>query len=200
MKTTAAVESATAANGATVEPTSRRATRKSASAYNSTSTSKPTSAYKSTSTHKSTSADEPTSAPAAATPATAPTAVPAPPRTSADKQSTRKPVRPVVAIRRAGIRVISVVAVRACRLCIHSHANRNLRLRITQRQHQNRNQSQIFHVPHGVPPCPRSASQLIPTESAGLLDLVSIRSAYVFELGLREKVAGVPVADFSHSA
>jgi len=37
-------------------------------------------------------------------------------------------------------------------------------------------------------------------ESAGRPDLTSIRSAYLFELGSREKVAASGVADFGHPA
>jgi hypothetical protein len=39
-----------------------------------------------------------------------------------------------------------------------------------------------------------------PTGPAGLQDLVSIRSTYVFELGTPKKVAGFALADFSHPA
>ena len=88
-------------------------------------------------------------APAAPTP----WASPAIPRTSPDKHSPSKPTRSVVAVRRAGVRIISIVAVGANRSCANAYPNRDLRLRISQRQHQNRDQSQIFHVPHNVPPC-----------------------------------------------
>jgi hypothetical protein len=172
------VESASAVNRATVESTSR-ATRKSASARKSAAAYKPTATHEPATAYKST-----TVAPTA--PATASPAIP---RASTDKQSARKPARTVVAERRAGVRVISVVAIRACRLYTNSYANRDLRLRIGQRQHQNRDQSQIFHIPHGVPPCLRSVLQPRNPPDPGLLDLVSIRSAYVFELGSRKKVA-----------
>jgi hypothetical protein len=154
VKTTAAscatVESATAANRATVEPTSR-ATCKAASPYNPTATCEATSADEAPATVVAA-----TIAPSAATPTPAPPAVPTPPRASADKQSTRKPARSVVAVRRTGVGIIIVVAVRAYRL--HSYANRDLRLRIRQRQHQNCDQSQIFHIPHGVPLVPDPCS------------------------------------------
>jgi hypothetical protein len=50
------------------------------------------------------------------------------------------------------------------------------------------------------PLVPDPSSIAKPTESAGLLDLVSIRSAYLFELGSREKVADPALVDFGHPA
>lgn len=103
-----------------------------------------------------------TSAPTpAATPASPTTPAPAIPRTGADEETVRKPRSPIIAVRSARIRIIIVIAVRTIRRAVipgtHSHANADLRLRIRQRQHQHCNQSQIFHVPHGHLPCPRSA-------------------------------------------
>jgi hypothetical protein len=190
MKTTATVESATAANRAAVEPT-RRAARKSAAA-----------AYHPTATYESTSADITAASVEAATitpTAATPTTVPAPPWASTDKQSARKPARSVVAVRRAGVRIIIVVAVCADRF--YADSDRDLCLRISQRQHQNRDQSQIFDIPHGVPPCPRSVLETHnPSNLQVFWILISLRSAYVFELGPRKKVAGAAVADFSHPA
>jgi hypothetical protein len=39
-----------------------------------------------------------------------------------------------------------------------------------------------------------------PIESAGLLDLLSIRTAYLLKRGSRKKVAGPALADFGHPA
>jgi hypothetical protein len=153
MRRAPAVEPATAANCATVESTSRAA-RKSAPARKATAACKPAPAYEPTSAYETASAYETTTAPTATTP----TAAPAIPRTGTYKQSARKPVRSVEAVRRAGVRIISIVAVRAYRL--YANSDRDLRLRIGQRQHQNRHQSQIFHIPHVVPPCLRS---VVPT-------------------------------------
>jgi hypothetical protein len=89
----------------------------------------------------------------ASSPAQATAPVPVVPGTGADEYSIREPVRPVVAIRGAGIRVIIVVPVRTDRRPSHvaisrpeSHANTHpyLRLRIGKRHHQNRQQREIL--------------------------------------------------------
>jgi len=113
---------------------------------------------------KPTAANEPASAnistavAVAMTPTTPSAASPAIPRTGADKHAAYKPVRPVISIRRARIRIIVIVAVRAgwrsanvtiARAPSNSHSH--LRLRIAQRQHQNRHQRQIFEVLHSSP-------------------------------------------------
>jgi hypothetical protein len=163
-------------------------------------------------TVKAASADEstavaiaaPTVAPAPAT--VAPTASPAIPWAGTDKHSACEPIRPVIAVRRASVRIVPVVAVGAYRCCsdvawTDSHAHRDLRLRVCQRQHQNRDQSQIFHVPHLIPLV--SDPPLQPQRSSdlpGLPDFTSIRSAYLFELRTGKKVAVPAVADFGHPA
>jgi hypothetical protein len=80
-----------------------------------------TTTYKSATTHESPPADEPTTADEATTEAEAtpktpasPRATPAPPRASANEDSALKPVRPIISVRCAGIRIVSVVAVSAC--------------------------------------------------------------------------------------
>jgi hypothetical protein len=52
------------------------------------------------------------------------------PRAGADEYAASEPVRTVVAIRRASVRVISVVAVRANRSRANSYAHRDLGLRV----------------------------------------------------------------------
>ncbi len=97
------------------------------------------------------------------TPASAPTPTapsprkaPAVPRTSPDEDSIGEPARPVVSVRRTGIRIIAVVSIStADRGRADSNPNRHLRLgrlREHQRQRQNRHQRQIFQVPHGCSP------------------------------------------------
>lgn len=81
--------------------------------------------------------------------AAAPAVSPAIPRTSTNEYATHKPVRSVVAVRRARVGIIIVVAVSAGRRSpniarSNCHANPYLCLRIGQRQHQNSNQSQIL--------------------------------------------------------
>jgi hypothetical protein len=77
----------------------------------------------------------------AATPTTpTPGSSPAIPRAGADENSARKPIRPVVAVRRAGVGRVIIVAVLAYRrgpnvAGTKTHAHADLRLRISQRQH-----------------------------------------------------------------
>src|SRR5580658_8941634 len=91
----------------------------------------------------------PTTSPAAPTPR----ASPAIPRAGANEYAASEPVS-VISVRRACVRVVSVVAVVAGRRTItHPHADCDLCLRVRQRQHQkNTNQSQIFQVTHGESP------------------------------------------------
>src|SRR5208337_1109427 len=111
----------------------------------------------------------------AVTPTAAPTAspstVPAVPGAGADEQPSSEPVRTVVAVRGASIRIVSVVAVRATHGRSVTVSNRYLRLRrlrVHQRQRQNRNQSQIFDVPHSESPLAQIRhSRHKPTGSAG---------------------------------
>src|ERR1700691_2266536 len=84
------------------------------------------------------------------------------PRTGADEQSTREPIRSVVAIRCASVRVIPVISVIARRRCAKvarskPHAHTHLSLRVGQGQHQNTYQSQMFYVSHKFPLVLRSA-------------------------------------------
>lgn len=79
------------------------------------------------------------------------------PRACANENAAHEPVRAVVAIRRACIWSVSVIAIRAIRSSTDGNAyrpyadsNSNLRLRIRQRQRQHRKQCQIFHVFHTV--------------------------------------------------
>jgi hypothetical protein len=79
------------------------------------STAEATTTYKSATTHESPPADEPTTeAEATAKTPASPRATPAPPRASANEDSALKPVRPIISVRCAGIRIVSVVAVSAC--------------------------------------------------------------------------------------
>jgi len=84
--------------------------------------------------------------------------IPAPatviPRPSADEQPARKPLRPVIPIRRAGIRRIAVVPISASRSHRHANANPdthpNLSLRRWNRktQRNNRRRREILEVTH----------------------------------------------------
>jgi hypothetical protein len=137
----ATVETATAMNRAAVEAANRPA-RISAASDESTSADEPASTRKPASADKATSA--PTRAPSAASPVSV---IPGP---GADEHSAYEPVRPVIAVRRASIRIIVVVSVRAHRWSAniarpesHPHSNPDLRLRVSQRQHQDTHQSQI---------------------------------------------------------
>ncbi len=78
------------------------------------------------------------------------------PGSGADEDSAREPVRPIVAVGRTGVRIVSIVAIGAHRRCAivarpkpDSYAD--LSLRVGQRNHQNRQQCQIFQVPHISP-------------------------------------------------
>jgi hypothetical protein len=147
------MSTAVSAAGTTVEPTasvepattveaSTSAAMESAywTAGKATSTDETTTADKSTSADKPTSTDEAATAPTTATPAptrtpTATTPVSAIPRASADEHSTCEPARSVIAVRRARVRRVSVVAVLACRSSAnvtrsnsHAHANPDLSL------------------------------------------------------------------------
>jgi hypothetical protein len=106
VEATAAVEAAargSAESIATVEPVTTK------------STAEATTTYKSATTHESPPADEPTTeAEATAKTPASPRATPAPPRASANEDSALKPVRPIISVRCAGIRIVSVVAVSAC--------------------------------------------------------------------------------------
>jgi hypothetical protein len=80
---------------------------------------------------------------------------------SSNKDAAHKPVRTVVAIRRAGVRIVSVISVRTARRT-NCHADRpdsdahaDLRLRISKRhRHHHRQHHNIFQVPHNHLPLP----------------------------------------------
>ncbi len=84
------------------------------------------------------------------------------PRAGADEHAAHKPIGTVVAVRRASVRVVPVVAIRANRSrphrnadWPHSHAHRNLRLRIRERHNRHhRQQRHVSHVPHAHLPLP----------------------------------------------
>jgi hypothetical protein len=128
-----------------------------ASACVATATGVPASTYVSASTRVPAPA-APTAAAAiiAITPATPTASAPAIPWAGANEYATRKPARSVVAVRRAGIRRVIVIAViahwRSAHIAwAHPYSHTDLRLRVRQRQHQNAYQSQIFQVPHKIP-------------------------------------------------
>jgi len=169
MSATTTVESTTAATVESAASTMDRATTmetasRAAVEAASRTACKATSAGKAASTVKTSSTDESASAPPASTPAATPTtptprASPAIPRPGANKHSARKPIRPVVAVRRASVRCVVVIPVLAYRRSANisvsrsiSHTHADLRLRIRQRQHQSTYQRQIFQVTHGDPP------------------------------------------------
>jgi hypothetical protein len=133
----------------------------------------------------------PTTAVISAAPAMAPVSVI--PRACTDKYAVYKPVRTVVAVRRAGIRIVVIVSIgahrRTCRIRgtdPNTHrpnpdSNTNLRLRIRERHHQDRQQRQIFHITHTQTPGPRP-SYLLDAEAfseAGCLAVhLTIASMY----------------------
>src|SRR5258706_6401676 len=146
----ATMEAITAAEAAACAVSKAAPAVKTSSTIETSSTTKAASTAKASSTEVVT---VPTATPTSA-PASAPSASPAIPWPGADEHSTCEPVRPVVAVRRARIGIIIVVAVRAHRRSIpvartKSNTNTDLRLRVSQRQHQHTYQSQIFQVTHG---------------------------------------------------
>jgi hypothetical protein len=76
------------------------------------------------------------------------------PRTGSNEEAIYEVIRSVKAIRRASIRIIIVVTVRADRRPTYinrasdAHSDSNLRLRVSHRQHQHREQREIFQVTH----------------------------------------------------
>src|SRR5450755_255496 len=135
------------------------------------------------------------------------------PRTGSNKEAAHKVVGPVEPIRRASVRIIVVVAVRAdgrpTRIDRPSdaHSNSNLRLRISHRQHQHREQRKIFHVTHThLQPDPEPFAQ-VPEPPQGLWPARSFQPLstaghcpYLLERGWGRKVAAPGVVDFSHPA
>jgi hypothetical protein len=123
--------------------------------------------------------------------------IPVIPRTRADKHTTYKPARTVVAVRRAGIRIIRVISV-----CTHwrpghvarpdskAYPHSYLRLRIGKGQHKDCQQREIFQVPHNH--LRASGAQIF------RLDPKALSNLCLSERGSRRKVAGTAVADFGH--
>ena len=75
------------------------------------------------------------------------------PGSSSEKHSADKPVRPVISVRSARVRIVAVVAIIADRSRSHiaranAYADTDLRLRVSQWNHQNRQQRHIFEIPH----------------------------------------------------
>ena len=113
VKPSAAMETATATVEA-IAPTVKAATHVAAEPATRRETTAEPAAIESSS--KAASATEATTA-KARTEATSAEAA-AEPRSGSDKDASGEPIRPVVAVRRAGIRVVTVVAVSACRRCV----------------------------------------------------------------------------------
>jgi hypothetical protein len=146
--TAAAVETASAstveasattveASASTVEATARGSVEPATTVEAVTTTkatAEATTTCKSTTTHESPPADEPTTeAEAAAETPASPRATPAPPGAGADEHSTREPIRPIVAVGRASVGRVAVVAIFARRRPPHiarakPHAHTHLRL------------------------------------------------------------------------
>jgi hypothetical protein len=81
----------------------------------------------------------------------APSVVAVIPGTGADKHAACKVARPVISVRRAGVGVVAVITVKACRswadTCVagtNSNADGNLRLRRTSGEKQNPKQREIL--------------------------------------------------------
>ncbi len=115
------------------------------------------------------------------------------PRARADKRAAYKPVRTVIAVGRASIRIIVVVPIVADRRTSrvsgtdpNSHrpnpdSYANLRLRIRQRHHQDRQQRQIFRVTHIRTPGSGPSFLLVPeafSEAGSLAVHLTIASTY----------------------
>ena len=165
-----------------------------------------TMADEATSAGESASAHEPASAPKASPTesasaeartekAPAVEARPTEPGTCTDEHSAGKPVRPVVTIGRAGIRVVSIVAVSArgwSGVVARSptQPNRDLRLRIGQRHHQNRQQRHILEISHCEPPVQIRFCQLQNRPDLKVSGFFAAhRRTYLLELSMHPKVA-----------
>ena len=96
------------------------------------------------------------------------------PRASPDEDATREPVRPIVAVRRASVGIISVVAVLAdrrpggvARPNVDANSHTHLRLRKGKRHdHHHRQQREIFHVSHTHLPAPDLCTSRVPDPKA----------------------------------
>ncbi len=92
---------------------------------------KTTSAVEAMSVAPASTTPTPTASPSPAAPTTPAPGSPSPtvPGTGADKDSVRKPRRPVIAVRRASVRIVAVIAIRAAgRSVSYPDAHCNLRL------------------------------------------------------------------------
>jgi hypothetical protein len=114
VKASAAMETATATVEA-IAPTMKAATHVAAEPATRRETTAEPAAIESSS--KAASATEATTTAEARTEPT-PAEAATEPGSSSDKDASGEPIRPVVAVRRAGIRIVAVVAVSACRRCV----------------------------------------------------------------------------------
>src|SRR5271165_5215651 len=138
-------------------------------------------------------------------PSVTPTPASQPPRTvepwaSPDEDATSKPVSTVVSVRRATVRIVSVVSILTDRRCANCYADRtnsdsysHLRLRISKRHYRHhRQQRKIFQVSH---------THLLALDRLNFLDFRSespFQSLYVLERGRQEKVVKTGAAEFNH--
>ena len=134
------------------------------------------------------------------------------PRPRTNEDAAHKVVRPVEAVRRASVRSIVVISIRAGRRPSQiarpnpdAYSDSNLRLRIRHRNHHHRQHRQIFHVTHIHPQTQvRLVFQVIPVHLSPLVACFSVvlpsTSLYVFERSRGRKVAEIGVVDFSHLA
>ena len=205
MEATSTVRSTTMKSTAAVEPA---ATMKSVSSMEAITTVK-AAAIPAMSTDKSMSAYKaaPMEATIPAAPAIPTPAIPTPafttptpaimteavvPRARTDKHASYEPIRSVVAVRRASVRIVIVIAISADRsgaviAGTNPHADCDLRLRIGRRQRQHhRKQRQIFEITHFATPLIR------PSFKAGRIwmPFLSGHPAYHYEPVPKQKVAG----------
>jgi len=114
------------------------------------------------------------------------------PRASPDEDAASKPVGTVVAVRRASVRIVSVVSVRACRRYADrtdSNSHCDLRLRVSHWNHQHRQQRNIFQVTHNH----------LRFRSVHLCQIRKpFQTLYSLEPSRPGKVAEFGVVDFSH--
>jgi hypothetical protein len=133
------------------------------------------------------------------------------PGSSADEESTRKPARPIVAVGRAGIGSVSVIAVSACGRSgivagteAHAYSYPDLSLRIGQRKHQNSDQREIFEITHIQSPLsPIRDLFMKPTNLTTSQNSISkppthLNSEAGKKLQFREWLISAILAEFSH--
>jgi hypothetical protein len=123
-------------------------------------------------------------------PPISPAPAPQPSRTmepwaSPNEEAANKPIGTVVAVRRTGVRSISVISVLAHRRSANRYAHRtdahshaHLRLREREWNHQHRQHRNIFHVLHNHLPLPESALYV-----AWILKLLSKSSTHLNRTG-----------------